>query len=74
MTNVDALAPIVYELLVFSLALLLILVLVRVLLVLVHRRAVRPAGVREEKVHDSATWDALAVRCSQSDGAMSAQA
>ena len=44
------------------------------LLVLVHRHAGRPAGVREEKVHDSATWDALVVHCSQSDGAMSAQA
>ncbi len=44
------------------------------LAVLVHRHAARPAGVREEKVHDSATLDALAVRCSQSDSAMSAQA
>ncbi len=44
------------------------------LVVLIHRHAGHPAGVREEKVHDSATWDALAVRCSQSDSAMSAQA
>ena len=72
--SVDALTPIDYELQVFSLALVLILVIVRVLAVLVRRHAVRPAGVREEKVHDSATCDALAVRCSQSDSAMSAQA
>ena len=71
MTSIDALTPIVYELQVFSLTLVLILVIVRVLAVLVH--AVRPAGVREEKVHDSATCDALAVRCSHSDSAMSAQ-
>ena len=72
--SVDALTPIDYELQVFSLALVRILVMVRVLSDLVHRHAVRPARVREEKVHDSATWDALAVRCSQSNSAMSAQA